>query len=117
MGRMEEKKEQSLKEEFAEKEADLTEQEKELFRRRKEEITAKWLLLGCFWGAVLGGLINRYLLGGEWLSGIYTGIPLGLLAGLGAGQIFGALERALMLEHIGRYARPEPEKQQPEEQT
>lgn len=114
---MEEKKEQSLKEEFAEKEADLTEQEKELFRRRKEEITAKWLLLGCFWGAVLGGLINRYLLGGEWLSGIYTGIPLGLLAGLGAGQIFGALERALMLEHIGRYARPEPEKQQPEEQT
>ena len=99
--------EKSLKEEFAEREVELTPEELALFKRRKEELTAQWLLVGGFWGCVLGALIGHFLLDTSWLTGIYTGLPLGLLAGLAAGQIFGGLEKALMLEHIGRYARPD----------
>ena len=85
--------EKSLKEEFAEREAELTPEELALFKRRKEELTAQWLLVGGFWGCVLGALIGHFLLDTSWLTGIYTGLPLGLLAGLAAGQIFGGLEK------------------------
>lgn len=99
--------EKSLKEQFAEEEAKLTSEEKERLKRAKEELMAKWLIIGGFWGAVLGALIGHYLLDTTWLTGIYTGLPLGLMAGVAGGWIFGALEKAMLLEHVGHYARPE----------
>jgi F0F1-type ATP synthase assembly protein I len=108
-------REKSLKEEFAEEEAKLTDEEKARLKQAKEELRAKWLMIGCFWGVVLGGLIGHYLLGTTWQTGIYTGLPLGLLAGLAGGEIFGALEKAMLLEHVGHYARPENESAAPQE--
>ncbi len=108
--------EKSLKEEFAQAEAELTDEEKELFKKRKEEITARWLITGAILGALIGALIGQYLLDAGWVSGLYTGLPVGLLFGLGAGQIFGGLEKALMLEHIGKYARPQAAESKPDTQ-
>lgn len=97
----------SLKEQFAEEEAKLTPEELQRLKRAKEELMAKWLLIGGFWGAVLGALIGRFLLDAGWLAGLYTGLPVGLAAGVAGGWIFGALEKAMLLEHVGHYARPE----------
>lgn len=106
--------EKTLKEQFAEEEARLTPAELERLKRAKEELMAKWLIIGGFWGAVLGALIGHFLLGTDWLTGLYTGLPLGLLAGVAGGFIFGALEKAMLLEHVGHYARPEDEGPRPE---
>jgi F0F1-type ATP synthase assembly protein I len=110
-------REKTLKEEFAEEEAKLTDEEKARLKQAKEELRAKWLMIGCFWGCVLGALIGHYLLGTTWQTGLYTGLPLGLLAGLAGGEIFGALEKAMLLEHVGHYARPENENNAPQDQN
>jgi F0F1-type ATP synthase assembly protein I len=110
-------REKTLKEEFAEEEAKLTDEEKARLKQAKEELRAKWLIIGGFWGCVLGALIGHYLLGTSWQTGLYTGLPLGLLAGLAGGEIFGALEKAMLLEHVGHYARPEGENNAPQDQN
>lgn len=109
-----EQQEKSLKEQYAEEEAKLTPEELARLKRAKEELMAKWLVLGAFWGVVLGALIGHFLLGADWTACIYTGLPLGLLAGMAGGVIFGALEKAMLLEHVGHYARPEqPDEKKP----
>jgi hypothetical protein len=45
------------------------------------------------------------------MTGLYTGLPIGLLIGVAGGVIFGALEKAMLLQHIGRYARPEQQQE------
>jgi F0F1-type ATP synthase assembly protein I len=110
-------REKTLKEEFAEEEAKLTDEEKARLKQAKEELRAKWLIIGGFWGCVLGALIGHYLLGTTWQTGLYTGLPLGLLAGLAGGEIFGALEKAMLLEHVGHYARPEGENDAQQDQN
>lgn len=107
-----EQSEKSLKEQFAEEEARLTPEELERLKHAKEELMAKWLIIGGFWGAVIGALVGHFLLDTDWMTGIYTGLPVGLLAGVAGGWIFGALEKAMLLEHVGHYARPEQDGEQ-----
>ncbi|MCI2047515.1 MAG: hypothetical protein LKJ90_07340 [Faecalibacterium sp.] len=95
----------TLRQEMQTAEDGLTDQERTTLKTTQQEMIGKLLVIGCIWGMILGALISKFLLGGTVMSGIYTGIVLGMLLGLGAGLILGALEKAMLLQRIGKYAK------------
>lgn len=96
----------TLKEEMHAAETQLTDAERAALKTKQQELIGKFMIIGCLWGIVLGAVINKFLLGGTAMDGIYTGIVVGLVLGVGAGVIFGALEKAMLLQRVGKYARP-----------
>jgi hypothetical protein len=107
----------TLREEMRAAEDGLTDTERKTLKTTQQELIGKFLVIGCVWGMILGGVISKFLLQGTIMNGVYSGIVIGMLLGVGAGLIFGALEKAMLLQHVGKYApkAEEPAKPQAEE--